>query len=519
MIEPVYETLGDALADQAARHGDKVALTFGSRTTTYAEFDRVADRIAAVLRHLGLGNGAVAGILARNSDRYAQILFGCARAPSLALAMNWRLARPELEFVTDDSHAGIIFFDPEFAEEARNLKQRNPELVIVSTSDEPSSEMSFQEFLAIETGATGSATIDRHTPAVVMYTSGSTGKPKGAILSHFSLLHNISLLLHTNPPTAIRNDDVVLISTPLFHIGALVPLMGVVAFGAHAVITAEARLTDTMQAVAQHGVTRAVIAPVLMPQLIENANSGMDLSSLRSILYGMSAIPESVLTGMIETFKCSFLQHYGLTEGGGLTELGPADHYPGSPRLASCGRPLPDVEISIRRPDNSEASVGETGEVLYRSPSVAIGYWRDGKLEPTGTRDGWFESGDIGYRDEEGFIFLCDRKKDMIVTGGENVFSPEVESIISTHPDVERVAIIGIPSEKWGEEVKAVIIPKAGTSPSAQDIIEFARKSLAGYKIPKSVDFVDAMPVTGVGKIAKAVLREPYWRGFDRRIN
>lgn len=519
MIEPRYDTLGAALAEQARQSPDKVALIFGDRRTSFGELDRLADRIAANLCRGGHGGGVV-GILGRNSDRYGQLLFGCARAGALALTMNWRSARPELEFVAADARLSILFFDAEFAEEARNLKQRHPELTIVSMADEASREMMFADFAAPRPHPPRCPEIDPEAPALVLYTSGSTGRPKGVVLSQRGLLHNLTLLTHTRPPTAIRADDIVLVSTPLFHVGALCSLLGAVVFGATSVILADAKVSDTMDAVEQHGVTRAVIAPVLMPQLIEAARAGRKLTSLKRILYGMSAIPEAVLTAMVAAFDCTFIQHYGLTEGaGGLTELGPADHFVGSPRMTSCGRPLPDVGISIRRPDGTEASVGEAGELFFRSASALIGYWRNGRLEPALDQHGWRETGDVGYRDEAGYVFLCDRKKDMIVTGGENVYSVEVEAVISGHPDVERVAVIAVPSDRWGEEVKAVIIPKPGSAPKSEDIIAFARASLAGYKLPKSIDFVAEMPVTSVGKIAKNRLREPYWRGMDRQIN
>jgi long-chain acyl-CoA synthetase len=257
-----------------------------------------------------------------------------------------------------------------------------------------------------------------------------------------------------------------------------------------------------------------------MPQIVAAALTGARLQSLSTILYGMSPIPEPVLLDMIKIWGCNFAQSYGMTETcGSVTILAPGDHYAGSPHLTAAGRPLPDVEMQIRRLDGSIADIGESGEVVLRTPALAVGLIEEGKVRPIPLNDGWYETGDVGFLDDAGYLFLRDRKKDMIISGGENIYSVEVESVLTDHPDVERVAVIGIPSDKWGEEVKAVVIPRSGATPDATSIIAFARSRLAGYKVPKSVDFVSELPVTSVGKIAKNLLRERYWQGRDRRIN
>ena len=263
-----------------------------------------------------------------------------------------------------------------------------------------------------------------------------------------------------------------------------------------------------------------MIIPSLMPAIVEAALSGAKLQSLRTILYGMSPIPEPVLLDMIKIWGCNFAQAYGMTEAcGSVTILAPGDHYAGSPHLTAGGRPLPDVEMEIRRLDGSVADTGEPGEVFLKTPALAVGILQAGEVAPVPLNDGWYETGDVGYLDEAGYLFLRDRKKDMIISGGENIYSVEVESVLTDHPDIERVAIIGVPSEKWGEEVKAIVVARPGTTPDAASIIAFARGRMAAYKAPKSVDFIDALPVTSVGKIAKNLLREPYWTGKDRRIN
>jgi long-chain acyl-CoA synthetase len=517
---PDYGTFGAMLADQAKRNGDRLALAFGERRTSYAEFDRIADRIAAALIAHGCGPGARIGALARNSDRYAQLMFGAGRAGAATFTMNWRLARPELEYVAGDSGLGAIFFDPAFAEEARNLRRRNPGLLLVSFGDEAGPEPGFTEFCAAAPETAELPDVDPASPALLLYTSGTTGRPKGVLISHRDTLESFIMLQRAQGRHGTADDEVILLSPPLFHIGGLGILLGAMACGVPTIVLADARMPDMIAAIERHGVTRAVIIPALMPAMIEAARAGAKLGTLKTVLYGMSPIPEPVLTEMIEILGCRFSQSYGMTEiSGCATLLGADDHYPGSPHLTAAGRPLPNTRMMIRRLDGSEAAIGEPGEVMLQTPTVAIGLLEGGKAGPVPLEDGWYATGDIGFLDDRGVLFLRDRKKDMIISGGENIYSLEVESALADHPDVERVAIVGVPSDKWGEEVKAVVVPKPGARADAASIVAFARERLAGYKVPKSVDFVDELPVTSVGKIAKNVLRERYWQGRDRRIN
>lgn len=513
-VQPFYRTLGEALADQARSKGDASALIFGDRRTSYAELGDRAEAIARALIAHGIAPQQRIAALARNSDRYAELMFGAARADVVLLTANWRLARPEIEDIAADAGLRAIFYDPEFAEEARNLQRLHPDLLLVSFGDE------FPAFRASGPIDTPLPIIDPNSPTLLLYTSGTTGRPKGVLISHYALLVNLAQLHMGQGIGQTRSDDVVLLSPPLFHVGGLCILVGAIIFGLQTIVLAEARVPDMVAAIEEHSITRAVIIPSLMPQIVAAALSGARLQSLSTILYGMSPIPEPVLLDMIKIWGCNFAQSYGMTEAcGSVTILAPGDHYAGSPHLTAAGRPLPDVEMQIRRLDGSVADIGEAGEVVLKTPALAVGLIEEGKVRPIPLNDGWYETGDVGFLDEKGYLFLRDRKKDMIISGGENIYSVEVESVLTDHPDVERVAVIGIPSEKWGEEVKAVVVPRAGATPDAASVIGFARERLAGYKVPKSVDFVSELPVTSVGKIAKNLIRERYWTGRDRRIN
>ncbi len=512
-IRPAYGTLGEALADQARRKGDAPALIFGERRTSYAQLDRHADQIARALIGHGIGPQERIAALARNSDRYAALMFGAARADVVLLTANWRLARPEIEYIAADAHLRAVFFDPDFAEEARNLQRLHPDLLLVSLDTD------FEQFRESAPVDTSLPAVDPNSPTLLLYTSGTTGRPKGVLIAHYTILVNLAQLHHGQGVGQTQPDDIVLLSPPLFHVGGLC-LVGAIIFGLPTIVLAEARVPDMVAAIAEHRITRAVIIPSLMPAVVAAALSGAQLQSLRTILYGMSPIPEPVLLEMIKIWGCNFAQSYGMTEAcGSVTILAPGDHYAGGSHLTAAGRPLPDVEMEIRRPDGSVAGVGEPGEVVLKTPALAVGLIQEGKVKPIPLNDGWYETGDVGFLDEAGYLFLRDRKKDMIISGGENIFSVEVESVLTDHPDVERVAVIGIPSDKWGEEVKAIVIPRPGATSDEASIIAFARERLAAYKAPKSVDFVSELPVTSVGKIAKNLLRERYWAGRDRRIN
>jgi acyl-CoA synthetase (AMP-forming)/AMP-acid ligase II len=357
-------------------------------------------------------------------------------------------------------------------------------------------------------------------PAIMMYTSGTTGTPKGVPASHYAICFAPQNMLATGPDCISLQPDINLLTTPLFHLAGIGWLHGSIFAGATLVIMPSADMPAIIAAIAAHRVTRATILPALMPALLESVAQGVDLSSLRLIAYGASPIPESLLARMLENFRCGFLQNYGMTENStAASYLGPQDHYPGSPFLLSCGRPYPHVAIRTVSADGGICDAGEVGEIELRTPTLFKGYWKRPAATAEVLKDGWYATGDMGYLDASGYLFLVDRKKDMIISGGENIYPAEVESAISAHPDVVRAAVIGVPSETWGEAVKAVVILRAGSPLSAAALIAFLRPRIAGYKLPKSVDFVAELPLTAVGKIAKHSLRERYWTAPGRRIH
>ncbi len=517
---PLYPTLGAVLADWGRRTPDATAMICEGRVSSYARLDERTNRLANLLIASNLGDQAVVGILARNSDTYIEVVFGAAKADTVLLVLNWRLAGPELEVIVSDAGLQALFVESEFAAVADVLAATRPGLRVIPIG---SGAAPSPEYEALVQSYPADAPITRVSPQSVgqlLYTSGTTGKPKGVPATHFAMLHAQSHLPFAGPRAACSPEDVNLLSTPLFHVAGLAFTFSSLMFGGALVVLPDPKLSEMIGAVETYGVTRAVFLPPVMPAVLSAAAAGARLPTLRTILYGAAAIPDSLLAKMLNTFNCAFVQNYGMTEvSGGVTYLTPDDHEVGSPRLASCGRPHPDAQLRIEGPEGKPLGVGEVGEVMIRAPSVLTEYWKRPDATAEAFRNGWYASGDMGYLDADGYLYLCDRKKDMIISGGENVYSAEVEAALVEHPDVEQVAVVGAPSDKWGEEVRAVVIRRPGSELSAGDLIAFARGRIAGYKTPRSVEFVEVLPLTSVGKVNKSELRDKYWEGHTRRIN
>jgi long-chain acyl-CoA synthetase len=359
--------------------------------------------------------------------------------------------------------------------------------------------------------------------AMQLYTSGTTGLPKGVMLANANLG---ALIGRVGAGWSLDATSVNLVAMPLFHIGgsgwALVGMNS----GCHSILVREFVPGEILDLLVRHRVTNALFVPAMLQFMADVPGAASrDYAALRSIVYGAAPITNEVLLRAMRTFRCGFIQVYGLTEStGAITELGPEDHDPEGPRvrlLRSAGKPFPWVEIRMVDPaTGQDCPPGQVGELWTRSPQNMRGYWQ----KPADTAaalvaDGWLRTGDAGYRDPEGYIFLTDRVKDMIITGGENVYPAEVENALSGHPAVADVAVIGVPDDRWGETVKAIVVRRPGTDPSPAEIIAYAREQLAHFKCPTSVDFMDALPRNPSGKILKRELREPHWKGRERRIN
>jgi long-chain acyl-CoA synthetase len=523
MATPTAASLAAIVRRHARERPHAPVLTFGQRVITWGELDGRASRVAQALRAAGVDRQDRIAFLDKNGPEYFEVLFGGAKLNAVNVAVNWRLAPREIEYTINDAGARVLVAGPGFEGALQELEGRLPSVVrTVVIGGHPRHE-SYEAWLArypAEDPGVASAPDD---VAMQLYTSGTTGLPKGAMIANRNLF---TLLPQVSAPWGLDATSVNLVCMPLFHIGGSGWALVGMYHGAHSILFRDFDPPEILAAIGRHRITNALFVPAMLQVLsaVAGAADG-DYRSLRSIVYGASPITNEVLLRSLRTFRCPFVQVYGLTETtGAITQLGPEEHDPAGPRahlLRSAGRPFPWVELRIVDPDTgADRPPGEVGELWTRSPQNMLGYW--GKPEETErcfTPDGWLRTGDAGYRDAEGYVFLTDRVKDMIVTGGENVYPAEVENVLSDHPDVADVAVIGVPDDRWGETVKAIVVPRPGTRPSPEALIAFARRRLAHYKCPTSVDFADTLPRNPSGKLLKRVLREPYWTGQDRRIH
>ncbi|HMP46051.1 MAG TPA: fatty acid--CoA ligase, partial [Sphingopyxis sp.] len=472
---------------------------------------------ASALLAAGLAKGDRIAWIGKNSDLYFILFYGAARAGIVMAPVGWRLSPAEWAFIVNDTRAKIVVGGPGFEDLADQLTGRLDHDPRIVTASDAWAMIRGAERISFAPAGTDDAVLQ-------LYTSGTTGNPKGAVLSNRNLF---ALRKHSSeldmPYTKWEDDEAVLVAMPCAHIGGTGLGIMALAAGLPGVVLAEFNPDGVFDAVEQHGVTRFFMVPAALQFLLMNPRcASVDFSRLKYILYGAAPIPLELLRQCIQMFGAQFIQAYGMTETTGtICMLPPEDHDPaGNKRMRSAGKPLPGVEIRILGPDGQELPTGEVGEIVTRSSNNMIGYWNlPDATAKTMTEGAWIHTGDAGYLDEDGYVFIHDRMKDMIITGGENVYPAEVESAIYGHPAVQEVAVIGIPDDKWGETVKAVVVAKPGETVEEADIIAWARERIAPFKAPRSIDVIDALPRNASGKILRKDLRAPYWEGRERMVN
>jgi acyl-CoA synthetase (AMP-forming)/AMP-acid ligase II len=517
--------LAEMVRVRAKSRGNAIAFEFEGHQTSFAEFDVKTNRVANALVALGVKPGERIAYLGKNSDIYFELLLGATKAGVVMAPVNWRLAAPEVAFIVDDCKAPVLFVGPEFITQARYIREKLPSVGHIITTEGGAPEWpDFSAWRDAQSGDDPKLPIGPKDIAIQLYTSGTTGKPKGAMLSHANCLN--LLQAGSEAETAEwdkwSTDDVSLVAMPIFHIGGSGwGVMGLY-HGAKGVVAREFDPTKVLDFFEQSGITKLFMVPAAMQFVVRQPRARqVDFSRLKYILYGASPIPAALLKECIEVFKCGFVQMYGMTETTGtIVALPPEDHIEGLDRMRSAGKPLLGIEIAILDLDGKPLPPGEVGEIATRSGSNMVGYWNLPEVTArTIDKDGWLRTGDAGYMDKDGYLYIHDRIKDMIISGGENIYPAEVESAICDHPDVAEAAVIGIPDDKWGEAVKAIVVMKPGKSATSADIINFTRERIAGFKTPKSVDFLQALPRNPSGKILRRHLRDPYWEGKDRQVN
>jgi len=515
------QTVAEILRYRARQQPDQVALWHEGRSTTYAELDRRSSQVATALLAAGLRPGQRVCVLDKGHDLVFDVLFGIGKAGGVFTPVNWRLAAPEIAFVVNDAEAPFLFVGEAFAAAVAQIAGELSTVGRIICWGKPARAdwVPYQDFVGDAGTEDPRRDSGEHDTAWQLYTSGTTGHPKGAELTHLNLCSGMAAgLLGFG---GVQPGDVGLVCMPLYHIGGSGYALSLLYAGAKLVVTREADPGQILELIPAQRIQYAFLVPALLNFLLQHPKCAQtDFSSLETFLYGASPIPEALLSRCLETFGCRFVQAYGLTETTGALVLLPArDHVPGGPRLRACGLPVFGCEVKVIDGEGRPCAPGEVGEIVMRGALIMKGYWNRPEATASAIRDGWFHSGDAGYLDADGYLYIHDRVKDMIVSGAENVYPAEVESVLYAHPAVADVAVIGVPDDKWGESVKAVVVRKPDAQVSGAELIEFCQGKIAGYKRPRSVDFVDALPRNPTGKILKRELRAHYWKDRDRQVN
>jgi long-chain acyl-CoA synthetase len=525
MKEAGWKTIADIPPTFAQSQGNKIAFSFEGRDTTFEEFDRHTSQVANALIASGVKKGDRVCYLGRNSDHYFELFLGAAKMGAVTTPIGWRLAPPEIAYIVNDSHAPMFFVGPEMTGAAKEvLKDASHVKQTIAMEGGVPEWKSFEGWRDAASDASPTVELSPKDIAIQLYTSGTTGRPKGAMLTHANFIETNKIMKAANINwNQWSSDDISLVAMPVAHIGGSGwGLMGL-RNGATGIVAREFDPGKVLDFIANDRVSKIFLVPAAIQIILRDPRArSTDYSRMKTIGYGASPIPLDLLREAVEVFGCGFAQMYGMTETTGtIVALPPEDHdMKGSTRMRAAGKPLPGVEIRIVDDAGNAVPTGEVGEIATRSVWNMAGYWNMPEATAkTIDRDGWLRTGDAGYMDEDGYVYIHDRVKDMIITGGENVYPAEVESAIYGHPQVADVAVIGVPDAKWGEAVKAMVVPKPGKTPDPQDIIAWARQHVAAFKAPKSVDFIAALPRNASGKILRRELREPFWKGVERRVN
>ena len=514
----VFPVLADIPRHNAGTRPDAVALQCEDRVLTYGELDRRSARAGAMFVALGVEPGARVAWLGRSHEAFFELLFGACRARACLAPINNRLAIPEIAFILDDSSASLFFVTEDFfaAAEAVVAQIERPIRLIAVDGARPR----FEDYAALRDAAPAHS--DRVVLAaddvIQLYTSGTTGLPKGVRISNANCAAFLKTAM-TFEGLDFAPDDVFIVVMPLFHVGGANPALAALAGGARLVMHPVFDSPAILRSIEAERATRIGFVPAMINMLLQTPGvAETDFSTVKTLVYGASPISEAVLNAARARFGCGFIQMYGMTETNASgTILTVDDHVPAL--LRSCGKAWPDHEVRIADETGAEAAVGQVGEIQIRGPAVMAGYWnRPEATAETLTPDGWLKTGDAGHRDADGYFFVYDRVKDMIVSGGENVYPAEVENAILGCPGVADAAVIGVPDPIWGEAVKAVVVLSPGAEPDAEAIIAWARARIAGYKAPKSVDFIDVLPRNATNKVLRRELRKPYWEGHGRLV-
>jgi acyl-CoA synthetase (AMP-forming)/AMP-acid ligase II len=501
--------LPDLLANSAARFPARECVVGGGGELSFADVDDRAGRAAAALREAGAGLGSRVALLARNEPEYFELQVAVQRAGAILVPLNHRLAARELRAILGDCEPEVIVYGSEFADVVGELG--------VPISWELGAGGEYESALAGTAAGVSAGTLDSAAPCSLLYTSGTTGRAKGAVISNGALWARVNLF---GLELGIRSGDSLLFPIPMFHTSSALAY-AVAYLGGSVVLMRDFDAAGAIASMARHRTSHAVFVPTMLGRLVEELGAHrVALDALRLVLYGGSAIAPDLLRRAMAALGCQFVQGYGLTEAINATMLRADDHDPDRrpELLVSAGTATISYEFKVVDPLEQEVPPGELGEIVLRGPGLMDGYWRSPTETANVMRGGWLHTGDLGRRTADGYLYVTDRLKDVIVSGGENVYSREVEDALYSHPAVREVAVIGIPSPQWGESVHAEVVLRPGVTLESDELVAHCRRQLAGYKTPKSIAFVDELPKSASGKILKREVREKYWRDSARAV-
>lgn len=509
----------------ARAYPERVAIVFGDEEWTYQETNERINQLANALRGLGIPKGANVAILLHNCPEFLESLFACFKAGLGVVPINFRLHPKECSFIIDNSEAEAVILGEDFRDSLYALSGGMPRVRhYISIFDPLAGMRSYEKLLEGQSPQFTDTEVSPDDLAWLFYTSGTTGRPKGAMLTHRNLMvMTMGFYADISP---LGPEDAILHAAPLSHGSGLYGIPNIAKGAANIILPSKAFDPHVVfETIRRRKVTNIFMAPTMIKRLVTSPEIDQyDLSSLKCIHYGGAPIYEEDLKAAVKKLGQILVQDYGQAESPmTITYLRKEEHLlSGTPeqmkRLASAGIPRTDVEVKMVNPDDQELPPGQMGEILVRGEVVMKGYWKNPAATAETLRGGWLHTGDLGIMDEQGYVYILDRGKDMIISGGENIYSREIEDVILKHPAVFEVAIIGVPDEKWGESIKAIVALKEGHKATEGEIINFCKDHLASYKKPKSVEFTEAIPKNPYGKVLKRELREKYWVGESRRV-
>ena len=515
--------VGDISGRNAGLYPNKTAIIEGKVRFTFSRLNERVNRLGNAILGLGLMNGDRIAVLNHNCYQYIELYFASAKIGTPIVPLNYRYSPNELLYVIKDSGAKIIFFGREYFSTIEIIKKEITDVKHFICIDNSLPGMkNYEDIVSMASAIEPSLTLDEDDIAILGYTGGTTGKPKGVMTTHRNI---ITSCYNTAIERALTPNAIFLNVPPLFHAGGANSMFAFSFIGAANVVMNSSNIEVVLKTIEEYKITHLVFVPTMILSLLEHPNiEAYDLRSLKAIYYGTAPIFVGPLKKAMKLLKCEFSQTYGMTETFvPVSILRPEDHIlegnaEDYQRMSSAGREVLGVKVKIVDDHGREVRTGQIGEIVVKGKNVMKGYWNQPELTKEVLKDGWYYTGDMGKMDELRYIYIVDRKKDMIISGGENIYAKEVEDVLSAHPAVAQVVVIGVPDDKWGEAIKGLVIKKRGVEVSEGELISFCKNRLASYKKPKSIEFVEDFPKSTAGKVLKRELREKYWKGRDRRV-